>query len=61
MAEQQPTNDISLMTPEQAIVLLDQATQPGVKLTRTDYVVINHALVVLKKAISIPVSIPDVE
>jgi hypothetical protein len=39
------------MTPEQALNILNQATEPGVKLTRNDYVLINQALKVLAEAI----------
>lgn len=41
-----------MMTPGQAISVLDQATQPGAKLSRADYVAVDMALVVLQRAIS---------
>lgn len=58
MAEQQQS--LADMTTEQAVAFLDQATQPGVKLTRTDYVIINHALQVLKQTITASPN-PEVE
>lgn len=39
------------MTPEQALNVLSQATEPNVKLTRGDYVLINQALVILSEFI----------
>jgi hypothetical protein len=39
------------MTPEQALNILSQATEPGMKLGRQDYVVIQQALNVLAEAI----------
>lgn len=35
------------MTPKQALAVLDQATQPGVRVTRQDYVVVQQALELL--------------
>ena len=35
------------MTPQEAISVLDQATQPGVRLSRSDYLKIDQALGVL--------------
>jgi len=37
------------MTPKQALQLLDKATQPGVSLTRIDYINIQIALETLSK------------
>jgi hypothetical protein len=39
------------MTPEQALNVLAQATEPNVRLTRADYVLINRALGVLEELI----------
>jgi hypothetical protein len=39
------------MTPEQALNILAQATEPNVRLTRADYVLINQALGVLEELI----------
>lgn len=39
------------MTPEQALQILNQATQPGVRLTRQDYVLIETALSVIGSVI----------
>lgn len=39
------------MNPEQALGILSQATEPNVKLTRNDYVLINQALSVLQEFI----------
>lgn len=41
------------MTPEQALAILSQATEPNVRLTRNDYVLINQALSVLQEFIKI--------
>lgn len=35
------------MTPEQALDLLDKATQPNINLNRADYVSIHQALMIL--------------
>lgn len=40
------------MNPEQALNVLAQATEPNVKLTRADYVLINQALSVLSELIN---------
>lgn len=39
------------MNPEQALNILSQATEPNVKLTRNDFVLINQALAVLAELI----------
>lgn len=39
------------MKPEQALNILSQATEPNVKLSRNDYVLINQALNVLRELI----------
>lgn len=38
-------------TPEQAIKILDDATQPGVKLNRMDYIIVQMALEVLAEVV----------
>lgn len=38
-------------TPEQAIKILDDATQPGVKLNRMDFVIVQMALEVLAEVV----------
>ena len=38
-------------TPEQAIKILDDATQPGVKLSRMDYVIVQMALEILAQMV----------
>ncbi len=40
------------MNPNQALQILEQATQPGVRLTRIDYVNIQLALEILDKLIN---------
>lgn len=35
------------MNPEEALNILDKATQPGVELSRADYVTVQQALVIL--------------
>lgn len=40
------------MTTEQALSILDQATQPGKALTRADYAVVQQALEVLAKLVN---------
>jgi hypothetical protein len=45
------TRKVFTMTPEQALNILNQATEPGMKLGRRDYVVIQQALDVLAEAI----------
>lgn len=42
------------MTPDQALSILDQATQPHAKLNRQDYVMVQQALLVLAEAIKTP-------
>jgi hypothetical protein len=39
------------MNAEQALQILSQATEPGVRLTRQDYVLIQQALTVLAEAL----------
>jgi hypothetical protein len=39
------------MDPKEALKVLDQATQPGVRLTRLDYVVVQQALEALNKLV----------
>jgi len=40
------------MTPAQALQILSQATEPGVKLTRQDYIIIQQALNTLELALN---------
>ena len=40
------------MTVEHALIILDRATQPGVKLTRMDYISIQSALELLAKLLA---------
>lgn len=39
------------LTPSQALALLSNATEPGAKISRRDYALIEHALMVLSRAI----------
>jgi hypothetical protein len=47
------------LTPEQALQVLDRATQPGVVITRQDYCVIEQALAVLSESIKPKDDKPD--
>jgi hypothetical protein len=40
------------LTPSQALVILSQATEPGAKVSRRDYVLIEHSLEVIGKILA---------
>lgn len=42
------------MTPMDALQVLARATEPGVRITRTDYVAIDHALCLIRDALTVP-------
>lgn len=42
------------MNPTQALQIINQATQPGARLTRHDYVLVEQAIGVLAQAIQVP-------
>lgn len=49
------------MNPEQALNIVDQATQPGARLTRQDYVMVEQALRVIRDALPKQEPAPEVE